>query len=82
MKEIAAMIQFVFNKEYNMNISIFNDKIFQAPRDVLNAVMKNSANFGTVKIKRKATVIDENSENEMWLSGSLGHSNSKQLLNT
>ena len=82
LKEIASMIQFDFNRSLNWSISLFLDKEFEMSRKVLDAEMRCMAREGLVKPKKKAAVISQNIEEEIWTNGSFGQSNPKQLITT
>ena len=64
------------------NISIFKDYEFRSSRKSLDAQMKQAAAEGLVQPKKKAVVISDKEENDLWLNGTFGCASPKQLLLT
>lgn len=82
LKDLCTGIQYFFNNTFDRNISIFKDKEFKSSRKSLDSQMKQAANEGLVKPKRKAVVICNEKENELWSNGTFGSALPKQLLLT
>lgn len=81
-KEIVAGIQWYLNRNFNWNISLFNDAAFTQSRKVLDAAMKSAAKQGCVRASKQAEVISMEQERAFWENGCLGSSNPRQLINS
>ena len=81
-KGIVSSIQHYFRNTLGKNWSVFLDPEFENARQVLDAMMKRSAQKGNVKPKRRARSITFEEEKMLWENGSFGSSNPQQLLDT
>ena len=82
LKDLCTGIQYFFNNTLNKNISIFKDNEFRLSRKSLDSQMKVAASEGLVQPKKKAVVISNAKENELWENGTFGSAMPKQLLLT
>ena len=82
LKNIAAMIQYFYNKNLNHGWSIFKDAEFQNTRNSLDLAMKLSRESGVDGKKKRAEVIEIEQEEALWNKKILGGENPKQLVST
>lgn len=82
LKEMVWGVQFYYEHVLNYKFSIFNDPEFSECRRALDGQMKQLARNGFVKAPRRAQVISELQEQQLWNDDILGDSSPMQLLET
>ncbi len=82
LKEMVAMLQHYFVYTLKKPLSIFGDAEFAESRAVLDGQMKALAKEGLVLPKKRACSISRDDEELLWVNGTFGTSNPRQLLHT
>jgi len=82
LKEIIAGIQHFYCYEINKQLSIFLDQEFFETREILDAVMKQSAKEGYRKPVKRAAPVTMETEESLWTNGVFGRGDGKQVINT
>ena len=82
LRSLFAGIFSTFRDRYNKHWDFFKDAEFQSSRRALDAKMRDLTRRGIGLNKRKAQVITQSMEEELWDHGSLGSDDPQTLLNT
>ena len=82
LRSIIAGILSTFRDKYYKQWNFFKDPEFQSARRALDAKMRELTRRGVGLNKRKAQVITQDMEEELWNHGVLGSDDPQTLLNT
>jgi len=82
LRSITAGILSTFRDKYHKQWDFFKDAQFQSARRALDAKMRELTRRGVGLNRRKAQVITQEMEEELWNHGDLGSDDPQTLLNT